>query len=118
MDNPLMGLLEKCGIYGPLHTPPNPPQQGKVQPVGSIEQPFQLHGEQKPSDLTGANVGPPRTKTGPARETNMWGDGDKLPAIPGGIIGGKVGPRPSKKIQEAMYRGFKEEFHGLSKKKK
>lgn len=118
MKNPLMGLLEKCGIYGPLHTPTDPPQQGKVQPVGSIEQPFQLHGEQKPSDLTGSNVGPPKTKSAPARETNMWGDGDKLPAIPGGIIGGKVGPRPSKKVQEAMYRGFKEEFHGLSRKKK
>ena len=105
MKNPLMGLLEKCGIYGPLHTPTNPPQEGKVQPVGAIEQPFQLHGEQKSSGSGG-------------RETNMRGDGNQLAAIPGGIIGGKVGPRPSKKVQEAMYKGFKEEFHGLSSKKK
>lgn len=107
MDDPFLKLaVGITGLKGPLHTPANPPQEGKVQPVGSIEEPAQIHGEQKPSSGS----------TG--RETNMWGDGDKLPAIPGGLVGSKVGPRPSKKVQEAMAKGFKDEFKGLSSKKK
>lgn len=118
--SPLLEAMIKLGVvgnWGPKHTPPNPPQESKVQPVGTIEEPYQVHGKQNPSDLTGQNAGNPATKTPPARETNMWGDGDKLPAIPGGVVGGKVGPRPSQKAQEAMQKGFLKEFHGLKNKK-
>jgi hypothetical protein len=93
--NPMLqitqNLLEKMANIqgGPKHTPTNPPQDDKVQPVGNLENPF-AHNIQHPSGFTGKNVGDPHTKSAPKGETNMRSG--HLAAIPKDISA-KVGPR-------------------------
>jgi hypothetical protein len=112
-------LLKKLAEIqgGPAHTPANPPQEDKVQPVGSLENPFPLN-EQIPSNVSGKNKS----------ETNMRGEGNQLAAIPKGVTA-KVGPRSVKDtnnptikkvasagIEDALLAGFVDEFNKIARK--
>ncbi|KKN61954.1 hypothetical protein LCGC14_0516320 [marine sediment metagenome] len=110
-------LLKKLAAIqgGPAHTPANPPQEDKVQPVGALENTFP-HNTQVPAGFGGKG------------ETNMRGEGNQLAAIPKDITA-KVGPRSVKDtnnptikkvasagIEDALLAGFVDEFNKIARK--
>lgn len=110
----LIPIMEKLGVIGDYPKGTNvmgPINEDKVQPVGDLNNPY-MHNTQKASGGSSK------------RETNMRGEGNQLAAIPGGIVGGKVGPRPLsdsnrkylpkfEKKSSALEFGFLDEFNKI-----
>lgn len=112
----LIPIMEKIGVIGDYPKGTNimgPDNKDKAQPTGDLANPY-FHNTQKESDMGGPSK----------RETNMRGEGNQSAAIPGGIVGGKVGPRPLsdsnrkympkfEKKSSALEYGFLDEFNKI-----
>ena len=122
----LIPIMEKIGVIGDYPKGTNvmgPDNKDKVQPTGDLANPY-LHNTQKVSDMGQNKKFYFPTSNPPKGETNMRGEGNQLAAIPGGIVGGKVGPRPLsdsnrkylpkfEKKSSALQYGFLDEFNKI-----